>query len=231
MYNKKPMKYKRVLIILCAVLFFLAAITSYLNRVVFPGLIKKIALEHIQEALKRKVEIGNMHFNWVRGFIIDKIKIYEKGPNATVFAQADQVSFGIIFFPGFKHYRITIPFINVRALSAHLIRTGEDTWNFSDMYAPPPATTSSPAPAKTETASPFEIAWGGIAVSDGKFLVDDVSTPRPWSEFFDNVNLKLSLSYKGVSYDFTGHSGKKRIYRSNCLLSTRLPKHPGPNSS
>ncbi len=204
------MKYKKTIIILCAVLFFLTALTSYLNRVIFPRLIKKIAIERIEEALKRKVEINSIHFNWVRGFIIDKIKIYEKAPNDAVFAQADQVSFGIIFFPGFKHYRITIPFINVRSPSVHLIRTGKDTWNFSDMYAPPPAANPLPRPAKTEKTSPFEIAWGGITISDGKFLVDDVSTPRQWSEFFDNINLKLSLSYKGINYDFTADiPGKK----------------------
>ena len=37
-----------------------------------------------------------------------------------------------------------------------------------------------------------------------------MSTPRQWSEFFDNINLKLSLSYKGISYDFTADiPGKK----------------------
>jgi AsmA-like C-terminal region len=195
------MRYKKVLIILCAVLLFLAALTSYVNRVMFPQLIKKIAVERIEEMLKRKVEIGSIHFNWIRGFIINKIKIYEKGSDDAVFAQADQVSFGIIIFPGFKHYRITIPFINVRSPSAHLIRTGENIWNFSDMYTP--ATPAVTAPA-------FELAWGGITVSDGKFLVEDVSTPDKWSEFFDNINLKLSLSYKGISYDFTADiPGKK----------------------
>ena len=193
------MKHKKALIVLCAVLFFLAALTSYMNRVVFPRLVKKIAVERIEEVLKRKVEIGSIHFNWIRGFVIDKIKIYEKASHDAVFAQADQVSFGIIFFPGPKHYRITIPFINVRSPSVHLIRTGIDTWNFSDMYAPGPA-----------TASSWEIAWGGITISDGKFLVDDASAPRAWSEFFDNINLNLSLSYKGISYDFTADIPAKK---------------------
>jgi len=207
------MRFKKALIILFSILFFLTALTSYLNRVIFPKLIKKIAIESIEKSLRRKVEIGSIHFNWVRGFIIDRIKVYEKDSNDTVFAQADQLSFGIIFFPGFKHYRITVPFINVRSPSVHLIRTAENTWNFSDMYAaPPPATAPVPAPAKTEKPSAFEIAWGGITVSDGKFLVDDITGGRKWREFFDNINLKLSLSYKGISYDFTADiPGKKGL--------------------
>jgi len=204
------MKYKKALIVLCAIIFFLAALTSYVNRILFPQLVKKIAIERIEGLLKRKVEIGSINFNWFRGFIINKIKVYEKDPDGAVFAQADQVSFGVIIFPGLKHYRITIPFINVRSPSAHLIRTGKDTWNFSDIYSPPPQDNPSPSPPKTEAASPFEVAWGGITVSDGKFMVDDVSNPVKWSEFFDNINLKLSLSYKGISYNFTADiPGKK----------------------
>src|SRR5271154_3537798 len=121
MYNKRVMKYKKLIIVFCAVLFFLAALTFYLNRVIFPQLVKKIVIERIEETIKRKVEIDSIHFNWVKGFIIDKIKIYDKDSSDAVLAQADQVSFGIIFFPGFKHYRITIPFINVNSPSIHLI--------------------------------------------------------------------------------------------------------------
>jgi hypothetical protein len=204
------MKFNKVLILLCSVLFFFAALTLYLNRVIFPQMIKKIAIERIEDALKRKAEIGSIHFNWVRGFIIDKIKIYEKNSTDKVFAQAEQVSFGIIFFPGIKHYRITIPFINVRSPSVHLIRTGVDTWNFSDILTPAAPPTPNPHPSKPEKPSPFELAWGGITVSNGQFLVDDLSTPRQWSEFFNNINLKLSLSYKGIHYDFTADiPGKK----------------------
>ena len=79
--------------------------------------------------------------------------------------------------------------------------------------AQPQATATTPAPAyrsKTEKPSAFEIAWGGITITDGKFLVDDVSTQRPWSEYFDNINLKLSLSYKGISYDFTADIPDKK---------------------
>jgi len=219
------MKHKKALIIICAALFFLTALTFYLNRVIFPQLIKKIAVERIEEALKRKVEIGSIHFNWVRGFIIDKIKVYEKNSPGAVFAQADQVSFGIILFPGFKHWRITVPFINVRSPSVHLIRTDENTWNFSDIYAPSPAPTS-PAPvAKTQKPSAFELAWGGITISDGKLLVDDASAPHPWSEFFDNINLKLSLSYKGINYDFTALIPKKNGFVGSTVYYQPLTKY------
>ena len=49
------MKIRNILISLCAVLFFMAALTTYINRVVFPRLIKKIAVERLENSLKRKV--------------------------------------------------------------------------------------------------------------------------------------------------------------------------------
>jgi len=209
------MKIPRWLIVLCAVLFFGAALTFYLNRVLFPQLIKKIAVERAQEQLKRKVEIGSIHFNWVKGFIIDGIKIYDKDSTDSVFAQAEEVSFGIVIFPGWKHYRVTIPFINVRSPSIHLVRTGSDTWNFTDLYsssvapAEPPAA-SSTAPAKKSKLPSFELAWGGVTISDGKLMVDDLSGTQPWNEFFDNINLKLALSYQGISYNFTAEIPRKQ---------------------
>ncbi|MDE2008729.1 MAG: AsmA family protein [Candidatus Omnitrophica bacterium] len=209
------MRYKRILIIIASLLFFLTAFTFYLNRVIFPRLIKKIAVERIEEALKRKVEIGTIHFNWIRGFIIDKIKIYEGASGGAVFAQADQVSFGVLLFPGFKHFRITIPYINVRSPSVHLIRTGLETWNFSDMLPSPqppgtaPPQAAPPAAAKTTKAPSLQIAWGGISISNGKFLVDDEYTTPRWSEYFDNINLKLSLSYKGINYEFNADIPRK----------------------
>jgi len=181
----------------------MAALTTYINRVVFPRLIKKIAVERLENSLKRKVEMGSIRFSWVKGFIIDRIKIYEKGSSNSVFAQADQVSFGIIFFPGFKHPRITIPFITIRSPSVNLIRTTDTSWNFSDILASQTQTPPEPTPALPNQHAPVQIAWGGVAISNGKFLVEDDSNQRQWSEFFDNVNLKLSLSYRGISYDFT----------------------------
>ena len=107
------MKHKKLILILSSVVFFLAALTFYLNRVVFPQMIKKIAIEQAEHFLNRKVEIGAIHFNWIKGFVVDKIKIYQKDSTETVFAQVERLSFGIIFIPGLKHHKITIPFINL----------------------------------------------------------------------------------------------------------------------
>jgi len=218
------MKYKRILILLCSLLFFLTALTFYLNRVIFPQLIKKIAVQQIEKALKRKAEIGTIHFNWFRGIIIDKIKIYEKDSSELVFAQAEQVSFGFILIPGFKHYRISIPFIHVRSPAVHLVRTATDAWNFSDIP-------STPSTAGGESPSALDISWRGLTISDGQCLMEDISALHPWSELFNHINLKLSLSYKGISYDFTADIPRKKgfvgatVYYQPLTQNTRAQIH------
>ena len=99
------MKKHRLFIVIAGIVFFLAALTFYLNRVVFPVQIKKIAIAQAENFLKRKVEIEALHFNWVKGFVVDKIKIYQKNSDQ-VFLQAQRISFGIIFIPGIKQHKI-----------------------------------------------------------------------------------------------------------------------------
>ena len=80
-------------------------------------------------------------------------------------------------------------------------------------------------------APPIEIAWRGITITDGQCLVEDISCPYPWSELFDHINLKLSLSYKGISYDFTADIPRKKgfvgatVYYQPLTRNTRAQIH------
>jgi len=187
------MRKNRLFFIALGIIFFLASLTFYLNRMVFPVQFKKFAIAQAEGFLKRKVEIEALHFNWVRGLIVDKIKIYQKG-SSQVFVQARQVSFGIVFIPGFKQHRITIPFINIKDPSVHLIRAQDGQWNFSDLLT---------APAPQEKPSPFSVTVAGVRISDGKLRVDDLSGPKGWTQLIDNVDLRAGLSYNGISFDFS----------------------------
>lgn len=207
------MRYPKALIITLGILLFLVAVTFCLNRYVLPQVIRKIAIEKIEEATKRKVEIGSITFNWFKGFIIDNVKLYEKPPRQGLFLEARQVSFGVLIFPGFQQTRITIPFINILSPSVHLVHTGPDTWNFSDLLASSSASPAAKAPAGPRSLpapSGVEIAWGGITVTDGEFLIDEAASPHPWSEHFENISLKLTLSLKDVNCDFTAEIPQKK---------------------
>jgi hypothetical protein len=185
------MKHKWIIITL-SIFFFLTALTFYLNRVIFPKVIKKIAIEQAENFLKRKVEIESLHFNWLKGVVVNKLKIYQND-STDVFIQAEKVSIGVIFIPGIKQHKLIFPSITVQSPSAHLIRQGNDQWNFSDLLAPPPSTDNKP--------SPVTVSVGGINVVDGKIRVDDTRPEGLWSELIDQLNMKIGLSYQGISFN------------------------------
>ena len=195
------MKKNKILLIILGIVFFLGSLTFYLNRVVFPVALQKIVVSHAESFLKRKVEIGSLHFNWVKGFVADKVKVYQKESDQS-FVQAERLSFGLIFIPGFKQHRVTIPFITIEGPSAHLVRSG-GTWNFSDLL--------NASPAKSEDKpSPFNVTVAGIHIIDGKIRLDDVSGSGTWTELFDNINLNAGLSYKGIAFDLYADIPKKQ---------------------
>ncbi|MBI3601455.1 MAG: DUF748 domain-containing protein [Candidatus Omnitrophica bacterium] len=178
-----------------SVIFFLTALTFYVNRIVFPVVVKKIAIKQAENFLQRKVEIGSIHFNWVRGFVIDKIKIYQKNSNRDVLAQAEKISFGVIFIPGLHQHHLTLPFVRIQAPSFHFIHQTNDQWNFSDLIPLAAATGNSKKP------SPVAIMVGGMTLTDGKLRLDDLEPQGTSSELFDQINLKAGLSYQGITFD------------------------------
>ena len=68
----------RWIIISLSVIFFLTALTFWANRIYFPTVIRKIAIEQAQTFLKRKVEIESLHFNWIKGLVITISKSTKK---------------------------------------------------------------------------------------------------------------------------------------------------------
>lgn len=185
------MKHKWIIVSL-AIVFFLTAITFYANRILLPNVIRKIAVEQAQTFLKRKVEIESIHFNWIKGIVIKSIKIYQKDSSTDVFAQAEKISLGVIFIPGFKQHKLIFPSITIHSPSFHLIHQN-DQWNFSDLMTVPAAS--------SDKTPPVAVSVGSINIVSGKMRVDDLSSQGLWTELVDQVNVKVGLSYQGISYN------------------------------
>jgi len=179
------------IIISLSVIFFLTALTFYINRVIFPTVVKKIAVEQAQAFLKRKVEIESVRFNWLHGVVISRLKIYQKDSSQDILAQAEKVSIGVIFIPGFKQHKVILPFINVESPSLHLIRQKDQSWNFSDLLVPPPA---------GDKPSPVDISVGSIHLSNGKVLLESFNDKGLFSEKLDQIDLSIGLSLQGISF-------------------------------
>ncbi len=195
------MRKRSILIVVVSIVFFLTAITLYVNRVVLPVQIRKLAIVQAENFLKRKVEIGTLHFNWVKGLRVDGLKIYQKDSDQ-VFFQAQTIFLSIVWIPGFKQQRITIPSIDLVQPSVHLIHFTDNEWNFTDLLARPASINDQPLPVA--------ISVGGVRFSEGKVRLDDVAYGKEWSEFFDHVDLNAGLSFKGVSFKFAADLPKRK---------------------
>ncbi|MEI7998353.1 MAG: DUF748 domain-containing protein [Candidatus Omnitrophota bacterium] len=195
------MKHRWILIFL-AVVFFLTALTYYSNRFIFPTVIKKIAVEQAQKFLDRKVEIESLHFNWLKGMIVNKIKIYQKDSPNDVLVQAEKISLGFIFIPGFKQHQLTIPNINVQSPSLHLIHQADNQWNFSDLLA----TSAKP----NEKPAPVTFTIGSITITNGKLRLDDLQPQGIGTELFDQINLRTGFSIGGITFNGTISIPKKQ---------------------
>ena len=180
-----------------AIVFFLGCLTYYANRVFLPSFVKKIAVEGAQKFLNRKVEIESLHFNWIRGIVVNKIKIYQKDSSTTVLLQAEKLSSGIVFIPGFKKHTLIFPNIKIESPSVHLIHETDNQWNFSDLL-------NTKQDDKNSSVAPMNISVGVITVTNGKLRLEDIQPQGAWSEDIDQINLKAGLSFSSIGISFDG---------------------------
>lgn len=183
------MKHKWIIISL-SVVFFLTALTLYVNRVVFPNVVRKIAVEQAENYLKRKVEIGSIGFNWLKGVVIDRIKISQKDAPQEVFVQAEKITIAIVFIPGFKQHQLILSSISIHNPSVALIHQGGNNWNFTDLLTPPPG----------DKPLPVDIKIGGINVIGGKIRLDMIGAKGLRTEIIDPLDLHIALGFSGIGF-------------------------------
>ncbi len=216
MTKKKPVW----IIVVLGLVLLITAGTVYVNRVVLPVQIKNIAITQAKSFLKRNVEIGNLHFSWVKGLILEDIKVYQKD-SSEIFFQTKRVAVGIIFIPGFKEHQLTIPFVNILEPDVRLIRKGPQEWNFSDLLAAPTNDSDKP--------SNIKITLLGVNIDNGHISIDDKTGPVPFHQDLDQVNLNLGLSAGGISADaavnLTKETGALKIKGTYQPLTKAIDGH------
>ncbi len=189
------MRHKWITISL-AIVFLLGCLTYYANRVLLPTFVKNLAIENAQKFLHRKVEIESLHFNWLRGVMVNRIKIYQKDSTTNIFFQAERISSAIVFIPGIKKHSLVFPNVKIESPSGHLIHQADNQWNFSDLL--------NAAPEAKPVESPINVSVGMVTITGGRLLLEDNQPQGVWSEDIDQINLKTGLSFSGIGVSFDG---------------------------
>lgn len=197
-------KYQKILLILGCIILILTGLTFYANRFLLPTMIKNIAITEIKKITHRDISIESIHFNWVKGLIVDKVVLYQKENPKDVLLSIQRLSMGVLYFPGLKEQTLSFPFITVEKPWAHFIRQDQQEWNISDLIA------LATSPKTDEKPSAIKIAVGAINIQDGHIQVDDRTQSPTFSETFHPIDLNVSLSYEGIKFDFTTQIPKKK---------------------
>ncbi len=194
MSKKKPIW----IFVVIGVIVLITGLTIFINRVILPVQIKNIAITQAKNFLKRNVEIGNLRFSWVKGLMVDDVRIYQKD-STELFFQSRRISVGIIFIPGFKQHQLTIPFVDVLEPEVHLSRQKTQEWNFSDLLTPP---------VGDNKTSNIKFSLLGVNIIDGHIIIDDKSSTAPFHQDLEAVNVKVGLGLNGIAIDARANLSK-----------------------
>jgi hypothetical protein len=194
----------KIISIILAFIFFLGAVTFYVNQVIIPRHLKTIITNTAEKYLGRHLTFKRIRFNPLRGFLIDGIAVFEKD-SQDPFATIDKAVAGFRYLPLIFEKKIVLSSFEVHKVSAHLIHYAADQWNFSDLR-------ERLAEPHTSSSKSVPVYLSHIQMTDGKIKVTDLEAGSQSSEFFDDVQIKSDLSWsRGIIFE----------------MGTRIPSQQG----
>ncbi len=183
---------RRLLILFLFVLIFVIVAFFYIHTVFLPFQLKQIIVGKAGEFLDRKLTIGQIHYNLVKGALVKDLTLYRKDEEHLPFIHIEEARFSVLIPAIFKDQKIIIPSLTVKNPYIHLIRTDHKTWNFSDMLN---------KQGKSGAKRSFPFLLGSITVEHGRIELTNKSVNPTTKEIFDETNLTARLSLKkGITY-------------------------------
>jgi hypothetical protein len=200
-------QWKKVVLIAVGSIFLLIAGAGVALRMAYPPeRVKKILLQEISKRLNREISFGDVSIGLFKGISITDFRCSEK-PNfqAGSFLECSQFSMRISL-PPLLEKKFEINNVQFQSPKIRVTRFEDGkTYNFSDLITPSTAATK--VQEQKTSPAPFLIALNEVKVTNGEFLLTDVS-PQ-----------KLSLSLRRLDLTTRGSSPKQPI---KIRLSTAL---------
>jgi hypothetical protein len=182
---------KKIFLIAITILLILTAGLFYVNKVLMPVQVRGFLEKTARTAFKRNVTIGSVQFNVLQGLVVRGLTVFSYDKPEEIFFSAQEASARLLFLPLFKK-NVAISSVVLKKPFIRLRRFDETHWNFSDLVA----RQASPGDNKK---TPFTMLINGIAVSDGKVMIEDISAAEPFRTEITPLNLAGSLSLNAVA--------------------------------
>ncbi len=163
----KTLAYKIIIIITVIIILSITAsfaLISYLNKTFIPIRLKDFIAEKLTEYTGTTVTIDSLKFSLKNGFILDRIRIYDKpAEKGTLLFSADSAAFRAFFIPSFKKQRIIVPSVNLSNAYLALKRHPDGSWNISSLFKGGPDNQS----------SRFSVALKELSFDNSRLLLKD----------------------------------------------------------
>ncbi|NTV28578.1 MAG: AsmA family protein [Candidatus Omnitrophica bacterium] len=164
-----------ILVLICAGLF-------YVNKVFLPIHLKGMIVQYAEEQLHRQVTLDKLYFNPLKGLVFSGLTVYEAASPSEHFLTVREASAWIMFFPLLQK-KFAVSSVRIESPKLHLIRSGREQWNFSDLFAQPTG------PGK-QSAPLFTLVISGLTITDGQAQVTDLLYSDGFTENIQAINLQ-----------------------------------------
>ena len=181
------------------IIFTILLIAILIIRIKYPPeKLKQLAIFELETTINRKVTIGKIWFNPIKGFAINEVKIYQYAPSDTViqdsipFFQAQQILLNYRLLSILKR-KIEIKNILVDRPQVALVQGQDRRWNFEDLIAPD-TTLSGAVEADTALSETEELSFP-VSLDLKKFTLNKFT-------FFvsiDNADTIITVQTGGIS--------------------------------
>ncbi len=202
---------KRIILLFFAIVFFMGAVTFYINHVTIPKDLKKIILIESSQFLGRSLRLKDISFNPFTGFTLEGITILEED-SPDIFATIDRVRVHLLYWPLLRQQKVIISSLELKGVSLNIIHYAAGEWNFSDILQR----------RSQRTQQPRKVYLSLITIDDGYVRLTNLQDGSQFSEVFSPVDATLAFSVtKGITFETSLHYADQQRF-----LEIRGNAHP-----
>lgn len=173
----------------------IAVSAVYLAKIYLPIKAKAMIIESIEASTGRKVTLGSVKLNILKGVVLEGLTIAADAPEAEPpFLKVSEISIGWLILPLIKQKQIVIPFVNIYSPEVNLNRLADKALNIPFLKQ-----------KEGETTRGFSFLIYRINIKNARINFSDEAVKPNYSQ---SVLLNIALSFslpKSVKYSLSAN--------------------------
>jgi hypothetical protein len=205
---------KIIFLFLAIVIIAVSSGIVYLNNVILPTKVKSWISDGISYKTGKKVTLGSVKVNILRGLTLKDLKIYDEAGELINIREA---SCGFMIFPVFRK-KVIIPYVNIKSPAVFLERYPDNSFNLQKIFVPKEGSPGDKRPG-------FDISVYRISITNANLYFKDNTLNPPLKKEIKKIDLFLGLSMPtSVKFKISGRlpPDPNTVFRA--IGEYRIPK-------